>query len=365
MRVAFRTDASVQIGTGHVMRCLTLAVELRGRGHQCLFICRSHKGHMAEFIKGRGFEVYLLHSPAQSETRAKDEFAPAHFDWLGASWETDSKETLEALDDKIDWLVVDHYALDAKWERQLAGTVGQIMVIDDLADRKHECAILLDQNLGRQASDYDGLVPELCTKLIGPRYAMLRPEFAELRPDSLERRRSPKLKRILISLGGVDRTNVTGQILEALSKSTLPPQTKLDVVMGDSAPHLDRVKLQAFELPFQTTVSVGVGDMAERMCAADFSIGGAGSTSWERCCLGLPSLMILLADNQKLIGTALKHAGCAELSADSEVADRVKEVIERISGQRSVLELMSDNSQEVCDGNGCIRVAEFLNCGSK
>src|SRR5690606_12034475 len=108
-----------------------------------------------------------------------------------------------------DWLVADHYALDAKCELALINVVGRIMVIDDLANRPHECVLLLDQNLGRLESDYDDLLPENCQRLIGPHYALLRPEFAELRELSLKRRQPPKLKRILVFLGGVDRTNVT------------------------------------------------------------------------------------------------------------------------------------------------------------
>ncbi|MBT2786010.1 MULTISPECIES: UDP-2,4-diacetamido-2,4,6-trideoxy-beta-L-altropyranose hydrolase [unclassified Halomonas] len=361
MKVAFRADASVQIGTGHVMRCLTLAEELRRQGHQCLFICRNHEGHLAGLITEKGFDLHLLQSPAQLETLAKDEPTLAHSGWLGVPWETDAKQTLEVLArNNIDWLIVDHYALDSQWECQLAEAVGQIMVIDDLADREHECAVLLDQNLGRESADYEALIPSTCTKLIGPQFALLRPEFAELRPTSLERRRAPEFKRILISLGGVDRTNVTGEVLEVLSNSTLPTETELDIVMGRSAPHLEYVKKQALELPFQSTVSVSVNDIAARMCAADFSIGGAGSTSWERCCLGLPSIVVVLANNQRLIAAALEKAGCAEKSSISGVDGRVRSVIQKLNAQHSILMHMSDNAEKVCDGKGCLRVVSTL-----
>lgn len=361
MRIAFRADASVQIGTGHVMRCLTLAEELRRQGHQCLFICRNHEGHLEDLITQKGFELHLLRSSEKSGTLGTQETALAHAHWLSVPWQTDAAQTLEVLArNNTDWLVVDHYGLNAQWERSLAEAVGQIMVIDDLADREHECAVLLDQNLGRQSEDYDALVPWTCTKLIGPQYALLRPEFAALRPASLERRRSSELKRILISLGGVDRTNVTGQVLEALSSSTLSPETELDIVMGGSAPHLEAVKKQALELPFQATVSANVNDMAERMRAADFSIGGAGSTSWERCCLGLPSIMVVLANNQRLIGAALEKTGCAELSAMSDIDDRLTDISQKLNAQPLMLKRMSDNAQKVCDGKGCFRVVAVL-----
>lgn len=364
MKVAFRADASIQIGTGHVMRCITLAEELRRQGHRCMFICRSHEGNLAELIISKGFDIHLLNSPVRKVKWAKSEPWPAHAAWLGVSWQTDAEETLKAVGSDTDWLIVDHYALDINWERRLSGSVRQIMVIDDLADRDHDCAVLLDQNLGRQDADYDGLVPPDCRKLIGPNYALLRPEFAELRRSSLKRRGSPELNRILISLGGVDYNNVTGKILEALASSPLSAQSQLDIVMGGAAPHLETIKTQARSIPFEAVVNVNVTDMALRMSKADFSFGGAGSTSWERCCLGLPSLTIILADNQKLIGSALEQCGCAELSTVNEVSNRVKEIVERAVVRPSVLKVMSDNSQSVCDGEGCTRVVDFLYDGN-
>ncbi|MDC9603173.1 UDP-2,4-diacetamido-2,4,6-trideoxy-beta-L-altropyranose hydrolase, partial [Pseudoalteromonas sp. GABNS16G] len=280
MKIAFRADASVQIGTGHVMRCLTLAEELRRQGHQCLFVCRDHKGNLADLIGQKGFELHLLHTPDLTENLADEGSELPHADWLGVPLQLDADQTKEVLSDhNLDWLVVDHYALDARWERQFIEPVSQVMVIDDLADRDHECEVLLDQNLGRQPKDYDDRVPLGCKKLIGPQYALLRPEFSEHRSASLERRRSPELKRILISLGGIDQKNVTGQVLEALSKSILPQDTLLDVVMGRAALHLESVKKLASNIPFDTKVNVGVSDMAMRMYRADLAIGAAGGTA--------------------------------------------------------------------------------------
>jgi UDP-2,4-diacetamido-2,4,6-trideoxy-beta-L-altropyranose hydrolase len=231
------------------------------------------------------------------------------------------------------------------------------MVIDDLANRPHECALLLDQNLGRVASDYDGLLPGGCQRLIGPRYALLRPEFAKLREQSLKRRRHPELQRILISLGGVDRTNVTGRVLEALSESSLPTSTELDIIMGAAAPYLDEVRQQAARLPFRATVSVNVRDMAQRMCLADFSIGAAGSTSWERCCLGLPTIVVVLADNQKQSAEFLsKH----RIAIIVRTVEEIISTFTRFSDKGRMLRdfcSMSCAAKELVDGDGCRRVA--------
>ncbi|WBU40033.1 UDP-2,4-diacetamido-2,4,6-trideoxy-beta-L-altropyranose hydrolase [Marinobacter alkaliphilus] len=366
MLVVFRADASVQIGTGHVMRCLTLADELTRQGHECRFVCREHEGHLGGLITSKGYGLTLLPSCNDNELGTKDSRPDNYALWLGVPWQEDARQTLDALTPwQPDWLVVDHYALDAEWERALANVVGSSMVIDDLANRRHECALLLDQNLGRVASDYDGLLPVDCQRLIGPGYALLRPEFANLREQSLNRRQQPALKRILISLGGVDRTNVTGQVLDAISESALPVTTELDIIMGAAAPYLDEVRQQAARLPFQAAVSVGVTDMAERMCLADLSIGAVGSTSWERCCLGLPAILMVLAENQKSAAEALKRSG-AVIITNSGMGVRTE--LERLMSLNSCerkLSRMIQLGSDMVQGNGCARVVNELTARSR
>src|SRR5690554_353365 len=361
VRVAFRADASVQIGTGHVMRCLTLADELTRQGHECRFVCREHGGHLGDLIASKGYGFTLLPAPGDNEVEANDRNSDNYARWLGVPWQEDARQTLDALTPwKPDWLVVDHYALDAEWERALANVVGSIMVIDDLANRCHKCALLLDQNLGRVASDYDDLLPNDCHRLIGPGYALLRPEFANLREQSLNRRQQPALKRILISLGGVDRTNVTGQVLDALSESALPASTELDIIMGAAAPYLDEVRQQATGLPFKATVSVNVTDMAERMCLADLSIGAAGGTSWERGCLGLPAILVVLAENQVAGATALEASGAAVKIDDADQLGATLPSVLVALFEPGRLERMSDAAAGITDGDGLFRVLQAM-----
>ncbi len=357
MKVAFRADASIQIGTGHVMRCLTLAEGLTRQGHQCFFISRAHDGHLGELITSKGFELFLLSSGESGVVDGDN----AHAGWLGVPWEQDAKEALEVLfRHSADWLVVDHYALDARWEREVASVVGQLLVIDDLADRNHECAVLLDQNLGREASDYDQRVPDECIRMIGPRYALLRPEFARLREHSLPRQRNSELKRILISLGGVDRDNVTGQVLSALEEARLSSSTELEVIMGSAAPHLEDVRRKAEQLPFRATVSVNVHDMADRMFLADLSIGAAGGTSWERCCLGLPALLIILAENQVAGAEALEASGAAMIVGRGEsVKTDLASALLKVS-EPNLLAHMSHLAASVTSGIGVNSVVRFM-----
>ncbi len=365
MRVAFRTDASVQIGTGHVMRCLTLADELTRQGHECWFVCREHDGHLGDLIASKGYDLTLLPSPGNNEPDANDRNSENYALWLGVPQQDDARQTLGPLKAwKPDWLVVDHYALDAQWERSLANAAGKIMVIDDLANRPHECALLLDQNLGRQAEDYCYLVPECCQVLAGPRYALLRPEFREWREASLSRRaRQPRLQRLLINLGGVDKDNVTGQVLEALITCDLPADLQISVVMGASAPWRESVAAQARVMPWSTEVVVNVSDMARRMTEADLAIGAAGSTSWERCCLGLPTLMVVLADNQEASAKAMQKIDAANcIGQAAALRDELPAKLEILSKSPLTLKSMTVSSAAICDGSGAPHVAKiFLN----
>lgn len=357
LKFVFRADASVQIGTGHVMRCLTLADELSRLGHACWFLCREHQGHLGDLITSRGHKLALLSNPVESLTADNGGGADDYAAWLGVGWQDDAQQTRDAIKAlSADWLIVDHYALDAKWERALSAKIRNIMVIDDLANRSHHCSILLDQNLGRGEKDYDGLVPFDCQRLIGPRYALLRREFTEFREESLKRRVNPRLKRILISLGGVDRTNVSGRVLEALRMSDLPHTTHIDVIMGASAPHLNEVRELARTLPFKVTVSVNVSNMAERMCQADLAIGAAGGTSWERCCLGLPSIVLVLADNQMNSARAMRGQGVAMVPETDEGEEALLSSLNDEPQVLNALSKMSSTAMNLIDGRGCERV---------
>src|SRR5690606_16519294 len=283
MKVVFRADASLEIGSGHVMRCLTLAEALKAIGAECHFVCREHPGHLNDHIRQRGFPVTSL--PVTDYNPVGDP-VPVHAPWLGCDWQTDSQQTSDILASiHPDWLVVDHYALDYRWEASLKNFYSRLLVIDDLADRHHDCDLLLDQNLGREAQDYFGLVPDNCALLIGPQYALLRPEFSELRDYSLSRRTQPALRQLLITMGGIDKDNVTGKVLTALQSSPLPEDCKILVILGATAPWLDQVRSLAEQMPWHTEVRVNVGNMAQCMADSDLAIGAAGSTSWERCCL--------------------------------------------------------------------------------
>lgn len=361
LRIAFRTDASLQMGSGHVMRCLTLADALRTKGAQCHFISRAHPGHLIEVIRQRGYTVDSLVAVAQ-QTKAAIKNGPAHSAWLGNTWETDAQETATVLASlQPDWLVVDHYALDQPWEAALQPHYKKLLVIDDLADRPHLCNLLLDQNLGRQPQDYAGLVNTHCKVLTGPQYALLRPDFAAQRLYSLQRRQTQtSIGRLLITMGGVDQDNATGQVLQALKACVLPADCRITVVMGLTAPWLQSVRELAAQMPWPTEIVVNVNDMAQRMADSDLAIGAAGSTSWERCCLGLPTLIAVLAENQQLGAQAMEAAHAAHLiGAVGDIATQlplaVAELIDPACRSR-----MSLAASAITDGRGIDKVLSAM-----
>ena len=362
LRVLFRADASALIGAGHVMRCLTLANALAGEGAQCTFVARPLPPSLAGMITARGHRLVEL--PAGDEGFVPPEGDLAHAAWLGRSQAGEAAACLKALEgEAFDWMVVDHYALDERFETALADIAHRVMVIDDLADRRHDCALLLDQNLGRTAGDYDGLVPQDCKRLIGPANALLRPDFAQYRQESLARRTGGDFGHILVSLGGFDRDNVTSKVLDALNACSLPKNCRISVVMGQDAPWIDHLKAKVPAMSRQTSVLTGVSDMARLLSTVDLAVGAAGGSAWERCCLGVPTVLMVLADNQRPGAAALEKTGAAVVVADAAQEDVLQSAVEAMLDRKRLLSV-SAAAAAVTDGAGASRVASLLleNC---
>ena len=345
------------------MRCLALADELQAAGAKCHFICRDHPGNLIAQIRQRGFTVSVLPTvteafPPHALTIEADSNYAA---WLGVDWATDAAQAKVGVGSTaVDRLIVDHYAIDARWEQALRPLCRKLMVIDDLADRPHDCDLLLDQNLGRDVGDYSQLVPKGCTVLAGPHYALLRPEFAAQRDESLRRRATPQFKHLLITMGGVDQADATGKVLEALQDFQLPADLRITVVMGPHAPWLQRVQFLAKQMQQPTEVKINVNNMAQLMTDSELVIGAAGSTSWERCCLGLPTLIVVLAENQRNGATALEQSGSVRL-LDS--VDAIPHALRSILSLLVTTDALSQLSQKSClatDGQGASRVKDAL-----
>jgi UDP-2,4-diacetamido-2,4,6-trideoxy-beta-L-altropyranose hydrolase len=359
--IVFRADASLDIGTGHVMRCLTIADALRDRGVGCGFVCRELPGHLINAIVARGYPTMRL-APPEKGGGGPDPVP--HAKWLGVGWERDARDAGAALTAfgpaPADWLVVDHYALDARWEAAMRPFCQRLLVIDDLADRPHNCDALIDQNIGRLPQDYTALVGEECLLMTGTSCALLRPEFAALRDASLRRRIADPVRSLLISMGGIDKENATGVVLTGLADCALPPQLMITVVMGRHAPWLEEVRRQAEVLPWHTKVMVDVSDMAAQMAAADIAIGAAGTTTWERSCLGLPSLVLGTAENQNYVLSQLKARNVAVLGDVNQLHAHPQELAMLMDHLIEHRLEYSRRAAELTDGGGCARLVDLL-----
>ncbi len=360
--VAIRVDASFEMGTGHVMRCLTLSDTMRARGVRCQFISRAHSGNLIELMRQRGYEVTVL--PVEPEKYQLAEVAedplPVHANWLGCRWERDAEQTLDAVRAiEPDLLVVDHYAIDIRWENVLRPHVGRMMIVDDLADRSHGCDFLLDQNwFGEDMSHrYQGLIPDHCVTMLGPQYALLKPDYAIVR--ALMPPRDGAIGRVLVFIGGSDPTNETGKVIDALAKSELA-HLFVDVVIGVNHLDLRGINHKAAARP-ATRVHSGLPSLAGWMARADLMISGGGSTSWERMCLGLPAIVISIAANQTATNTAMQAAGYIDFLGESAQvsAEMIVDAIGRCLQEPERLRQMSRRCQDLVPGTGAERVCDL------
>lgn len=374
MKIAFRTDASLQIGSGHVMRCLTLADALKAKGAQCHFISRAHPGHLQQVIHQRGYKVNSLAAPVNKESDAIKSSAavpqeswqsqsnePAHAAWLGSSWQTDAQETAAVLASlQPDWLVVDHYALAKPWEVVLKPYCKNLMVIDDLADRAHCCDLLLDQNwFGDDGpTRYDGLVPPHCQCYLGPEYALLKNEYAQLRTNMPQR--DGVVRQVLVFLGASDPTNETSKVLEALMQSSLS-HLQVDVVVGQNHPDAESVVAQAAKRG-RTVLHQSLPTLAPLMARADLMVSAGGSTTWERMCLGLPAIVISVAANQTSTNVALMNAGYIDFLGEMNKVSvsNIAEAVQHCLNNPNVLLTRSNLGRHLVPGNGAQLVCQRL-----
>lgn len=355
MRVAIRADASIGIGSGHVMRCMTLAEELKAGGAEVIFICRELNGHYCEQIEESGYEVMRLPAP---QGRTALDTQPMHASWLGVTLDREQADIDARLPrmSVFDWIVVDHYALDMRWERAVASRTKRILVIDDLADRPHLCDLLLDQNLSAPQR-YGELVPTACRILTGPRYALLRREFRAAR--NALRRRDGTVRSVLIFFGGTDAGGETDKALDALDRISGAALTG-DVVVGGNNPRAAALKSRCEKSGLR--FHVGTAHMAELMANADLALGATGTTTWERAALGLPALVVSIAANQEYIARTAHEAGLVTwLGRGTDVtADDWARALEHALATPEALRRQAATARETVDAQGAARVAEAM-----
>ena len=332
-RILFFADAGLEVGGGHVMRCLTLAQALTGQGADCAFVA------------------------APEALRLLDTFAPPSIERLSLPDGPPARLAATVADLARTWgaqgAVLDHYRAGPGEEAMIRTGVHRLLVLDDLK-RGHLCDLVLDSNLGRTAVDYPGV-----ESLTGPAFALVRPDFAALREQSLARRAAIEPRRLLIALGLTDVGGITARVVAALAPSL--GDLKVDIVLGQGAPSLAALAPLASRDP-RLTLHVDSREMAALTAAADIAIGAGGSSVWERCCLGLPTLTLVLADNQREAATQLAVLGAAAMLevGDADFASALVDSFSTLRADPPCLAEMSESASGLCDGQGAARVAGRL-----
>ena len=321
-----RADAARAIGSGHIRRCLTLAQRLQDAGWDIAFATIESSEELVEDLAEQSVKIV-----------SGD---PAH----------EAEELRSLFPEGVDLLIVDHYQRDAVLESSCRGWAQYIMVIDDLVDRPHDADLMVDMTLGRDADAYRDLLPENTLCLTGIDYALLRPEFAERRPQALARRaQTLSVDEILISVGATDQSGIMAVLLDGLAQSGFTGRVS---VIGEFS-DMDN------DYPFDMQMTRQAHDMPARMIAADLAIGACGVTSWERCCLGLPTVAVITADNQRDIASALSQIGAVELVQET-TAQSVSNAVQRLRNDSDAWQQMSKIAADVCDGAGAERVINTL-----
>ena len=349
--ILFRVDSSTDIGSGHVARCVVFANKLRQNKFNCIFICRDLDGNFCELIRSNGFRVFLLPAKPSSNT---DKNKMLQEILHGCDWEADAAETIGLITTfKPHWLIVDHYSIDYRWETEIKKHCENIFVIDDLADKAHNCKVLLNQNLGHSFQTYQHLVSPACTLLIGPKYSLLSPKYRIVR-ESCKTRVLP-VKSVLVYFGASDKYHLTQKTVETITEQF--SKLTIKVVLPRGCIQYDTIKSMK-----NTNIKLlsNLPDLTSCIKEADVSIGASGSTSWERCCLGLPTLLVSYAENQIGIAKTLEMAGACVYVCHHKTGDETKaKLLNRINTliyDPIRFCAMSRSSFDLVDGLGTERV---------
>jgi UDP-2,4-diacetamido-2,4,6-trideoxy-beta-L-altropyranose hydrolase len=333
--LVIRTDASRSIGAGHLIRCLVLADTFTDAGWNCAFACRPGTGESLPFHNGFPYELFEM------DCDPREEPSILRRKWLGG----------------CDLLIVDHYSLDKAFESACRKWAKGILVIDDLADRAHNCDFLLDSAVGRTEKDYQSFVPERCQFFLGPAYALLRSEFFRFRNHAIRRREKiDEVHRILLLFGAMDNKNLCSKTLTALKRIVRP--VSVEVVTSSAAPYLREVEDIAGHCPFPVTIHKDAENIAEIMAESDLAVGAGGMSCLERCSLGLPSIVIITADNQRYGARALEESGAVEVAGwhDDVTPEGLCRGLQTLLDDPEKRLGMSRRAIKICDGRGSLRL---------
>ncbi len=342
------------------MRCLNLAKHLKKSTNNISFICRDHVGNLNDLIINSGFEVLSLPINVNSNINSSDNKNTDYSNLLGVSQKQDALDTISVIGDShSDMIIVDHYSLDIYWEKALRKYAKKIMVIDDLANRKHDCDIVLNQNFFLQNSNlYLNKTPKHCVRLLGPKFALLGNEY-RLAKQKLSKHRG-RVNKVLIYFGSSPDYNLITKVLEIFQNEVLK-QIKLDIVIGMNTHEIESIKSFCKIRPNSET-HILVPNLSELMCKSNLFIGAGGITTWERICLGLPSIIVTTGKNQEHNSKALDKKGYQQYLGDARLVTETKisNTIMRTLNSPDMLIKQSNLCRALVDANGAERVSKLI-----
>lgn len=330
MRAVFRCDASPEIGAGHVSRCIAFGEALAATGWHVAFASRHGTAAMVPAVVAAPFSLCELDGTAEDEVIQLRARYP----------------------DGIDLFVADHYQRDVHFEEACRPFTRQILVLEDATGRPHDCDFLLDAAT-TNCSAYQGRVPAQARLLLGPTYALVRRSFIARRAEALRRRDGRPVENILISFGATDPMNVTAIALDALAPYA--DEISITIALSSRAPHVETVRAR---LPRNARLVLDAANMAELITDADIGLGGAGTSGYERAVLGLPSLLLRLADNQRGIAALMVQAGAA-LDAgtlDAGLGSRLRGLVGGLMADPAARTRHARAAAALVDGRGAARI---------
>ncbi len=358
MKIAIRADSSARLGSGHLIRCLALAHFLRAQGAEVVFLSRLLPGTIAESVLHAGMR--LLELPPLKPTSAHH--GDLDLGSLGMPWQDDWQQCVTGLrtEGKVDWIAVDHYGIGSAWEAAARESGASILVVDDLADRTHDCDVVVNPNPIDEVrqQNYERLLPRDCIRLLGTRYALLREEFARIRADM--RQRDGTVRRMLICFGGSDNSNETAKAVDVLAP-VARAGTPIDVVIGHSNVHRGDLERRCSEIP-NVVLHVQTNRMAQLVGGADLGVGAGGGAALERCCLGLPTIFLSIADNQIPGSRELARRGAGIYLGNADHVDReqLRSALKTVQNNPELLQHISACAYAQVDGRGAHRVARTM-----
>lgn len=353
MKLLFRCDASIKTGTGHLMRCLTVANVAKTIGWESCFVIRDPSVNIVDQLSASGHQVYKLKTINRIQRKTLN--GTQHGDWLPVSQSKDAQETIHLIKKfSPNWVIIDHYALDSVWHSLVKKSGTNILVIDDLGDRDLMCDLLLDHNLGVRPEKYNGRVPSNCKLLLGPNFGLIRSEFKEWRDSSIRDRFYRKMKHVLITMGGVDADNNSLRVLKEIAQSKYAKDYTFTVAVGALCPHVNSLNEFIESTSLKIRVLSNIRNMAELMSKSDLCIGAAGVSALERCCVGLPTISLAIADNQIEVVNQLVKNECSIASSVDSIMTDFENIL--VKGEKKKLKQLSLKSLSVIDGNGAWRL---------